>query len=144
MRIAIVYDSRTGTTKGAAEDMAKKAIDAGFEAAAVSVHSASPAEVSTADAVCIGSWVEGLFFVRQHATEETMRFIDQLELDGAPAAVFCTYKTAVGKMLNTMATALEARGARVTSRLKSRGPSSGAGFEAWLESLPATVVPPAG
>jgi menaquinone-dependent protoporphyrinogen IX oxidase len=143
MRIAIVYDSRTGTTKGAAEDMARKAIDAGHEATAVGVHSASPAEVSAADAICIGSWVEGLFFVRQHATEATMRFIDQLELDGTPAAVFCTYKTAVGKMLSVMATALEKRGARVTGRLKSRGPTSGAGFEAWLQSLPATATPPA-
>ena len=143
MRIAIVYDSRTGTTKGAAEDMARKAIDAGHEATAVGVSSASPAEVSNADAVCIGSWVEGLFFIRQHATEATMQFIDRLELNGTPAAVFCTYKTAVGKMLATMVKALEARGARVSVQLKSRGPSAGAGFEAWLESLPAEAVPPA-
>lgn len=139
MRIAIVYDSRTGTTKAAAEDMARKAVTAGHQAAAVSVHAADRAEVSKADAVCIGSWVEGLLFFRQHATDATMRFIDQLDLDGTPAAVFCTYKTAVGKMLMTMATALEARGARVTAQLKSRGPVAGAGFEAWLESLPARV-----
>ena len=143
MRIAIVYDSRTGTTKGAAEDMARKATAAGHEAAAVTVYAADAAGVSAADAVCIGSWVEGLFFIRQHATDATMQFIDELELDGTPTAVFCTYKTAVGKMLATMATALEARGARVTARLKSRGPIAGAGFESWLESLPAKAMPPA-
>ncbi len=137
-----MYDSRTGTTKGAAEEMVRKAVAAGHEATAVTVAAANAAEVSAADAVCIGSWVEGLFFIRQHATAATMRFIDELAFDGTPAAVFCTYKTAVGKTLATMARALEARGARVTGRLKSRGPIAGAGFDAWLESLPAKAMPP--
>jgi flavodoxin len=141
MRIAIVYDSRTGTTKAAAEQMARKAVDAGYEATAVPVHAASPSEVSTADAVCVGSWVEGLLFIRQHATEATMRFIDELEFDGTPAVVFCTYKTAVGKMLAVMAEALEARGAHVTAQLKSRGPHADPGFDAWLASLPAKAMP---
>lgn len=141
MRIAIVYDSRTGTTKGAAEAMARKAEAAGYEATAVTVYAADATEVAAADAICIGSWVEGLFFIRQHATEATMDFIDQLELDGTPAAVFCTYKTAVGSMLAAMAKALEARGGLVTAQLKARGPSAGAGFDQWLESLPAKAMP---
>ena len=135
MKVAIVYDSRTGTTKAAAEEMAQIAVAAGHESTAVAVQAAPPAEVSAADAVCIGSWTEGLFFIRQHATQATMEFIDTLNLAGTPAAVFCTYKTSPGKMLDKMATALEARGARVTGSFRSRGRQAPDGFEAWLDSL---------
>ncbi len=135
VKVAIVYDSRTGTTKAAAEDMAQMAVAAGHDSTAVAVQAASPADVSAADAVCIGSWTEGLYFIRQHATSATMAFIDSLNLDGTPAAVFCTYKTSPGKMLDKMARALEARGARVAGSFRSRGPQAPDGFAAWLNSL---------
>jgi flavodoxin len=135
VRVVIVYDSRTGTTKAAAEEMAQVAVAAGHGATAVAVQAASPVDVSATDAVCVGSWTEGLFFIRQHATKATMEFIDSLSLDGTPAAVFCTYKTSPGKMLDKMATALEARGARVTGRFRSRGRQAPEGFAGWIGSL---------
>ena len=135
MNIAIVYDSRTGRTKAAAEEMAQMAVAAGHKSTAVAVQAASPEDVSAADAVCIGSWTEGLFFIRQHATLATMEFIDGLDLDRTPAAVFCTYKTSAGKMLDRMASALEARGARVTGQFRSRSPHAPDGFTGWLKSL---------
>jgi flavodoxin len=135
MKVAIVYDSRTGTTKAAAEEMAQIAIANGHESTAVAVQAASPIDLSAADAVCIGSWTEGLFFIRQHATKATMDFIDSLSLDKTPAAVFCTYKTSPGKMLDKMARALEARGARVTGSFRSRGRQAPDGFADWLDSL---------
>ena len=135
MRIAIVYDSRTGTTKGAAEQMAQMALAAGHQATPVAVQAASASDVSAADAVCIGSWTGGLFFILQHATKATMEFIETLSLDGTPAAVFCTYKSSPGKMLDKMSSALESRGAKVTGRYHSKGPEAPDGFEAWLESI---------
>ncbi len=137
MRIAIVYDSRTGTTRAAAEDMAQMAGEAGHECGAVAVQGASPSDVAEADAVCVGSWTEGYFFFGQHATKATMDFIDRLELGSTPTAVFCTYKTSPGKMLNKMADRLEARGAKVTGRFRSRGRTAPDGFGGWLESLEA-------
>ncbi len=122
MRIAIVYDSRTGTTKAAAEMMAGQATGKGHQCTAVSVQDADPADVSRADAVCIGSWTEELFFILQHATRATMDFIDTLSLESKKAAVFCTYKTSPGKMLPKMAQAAKARGAAVTGEFKVRGP----------------------
>jgi flavodoxin len=135
VNVAIVYDSRTGTTKAAAEAMKQMADAAGYECSAVPVDAASPEAVAAAGAVCIGSWTEGLFFFRQHATQKTMDFIDRLSLDGAPAAVFCTYKTSPGKMLDKMAAALEGRGARVTGSFRSKGPEAPDGFSSWLSSL---------
>ena len=68
MKLAIVYDSRTGTTKAAAEEMAQLGAAAGLDTGAYAVGVASPADIAAADALCVGSWTEGLFFFRQHAT----------------------------------------------------------------------------
>jgi flavodoxin len=136
MKLAIVYDSSTGRTRAAAEEMAEVARAAGHECTVRSVQDADPAAASAADALCVGSWCQGLFFLFQHATKATMDFIDELgSLNGKPAAVFCTYKTAVGGMLPGMAARLERRGAVVTGSFKSRGPHAAKGFKAWVESL---------
>lgn len=135
MKIAIVFDSRTGTTKAVAEGMERIAAAAGHDCTAQAVQAASARDVSGADAVCIGSWTEGLFVIRQHATQQTMEFIDELRLDGASVAVFCTYKLSPGKLLDKMTRAVEARGGRVTGAFRSRGPEVPDGFTAWLDSL---------
>ncbi len=135
MQLAIVYDSRTGTTKAMAEQMAEIARSTGHSCVLSPVQAADPVEVAAADVVCIGSWTEGLYFILQHATKATMDFIELLSLNGQPAAVFCTYKTSPGKMLGKMAAALTARGADVTAEFKSRGPTVPEGFGGWLESL---------
>ena len=104
MKVAIVFDSSTGRTRAAAEEMAEVGRAAGHECTVRSVQDADPTAVSAADAICVGSWCQGLFIVFQHATKATMDFIDSLDrLDGKPAAVFCTYKLAVGGMLPKMA-----------------------------------------
>ncbi len=137
MNVAIVYDSETGTTKAAAEEMAAIVRAAGHECSVEPAWGADAAVVSTADAICIGCWTQGLFIVGQHPTDRALLFIDRLgPLDGRPAAVFTTYKLAVGGMLRQLAARLEARGASVTGQFKSRGPHAAKGFEAWVRSLP--------
>lgn len=141
MKVAIVYDSGTGTTKAAAEAMAKMVREAGHDCTVGSVSNTDPAAVSAADAICVGSWCKGLFFVAQRATDATMDFIEGLDdLDGKPAAVFCTYKTAVGGMLAKMAVRLENRGANVTGSFKSRGPYAASDFANWVERLEQATV----
>jgi flavodoxin len=101
-----------------------------------SIHDADPAQVTTADAVCVGSWTKGLFVIRQSATEATMSFMERLgPLEGKPAAVFTTYDIAIGKTLKKMAAPLEARGAKVTGQFKSKGPHAAPGFDGWVRSL---------
>ena len=136
MRVVIVFDSKTVTTKAAAEAMAGLVREAGHECTVTSVQDADPATVSAADAICVGSWCKGIYVVFQHATKETMAFIDRFgDLSGKPAAVFCTYKLAVGGMLSKMAALLEGRGAKVTGQFKSRGPVAAEGFGAWIAGL---------
>ena len=100
MQIAIVYDSSTGTTAKAAESMGKTFRDLGHECHVLDVRNAKPADVAQAELLCIGSWVQGLFVIRQHPTSRTMAFINGLgDLTGKQAVVFCTYKIAAGRTL---------------------------------------------
>ena len=138
MRVAIVYDSSTGKTKAAAEQMGEVVRAAGHECSVDSIHTADPAAVSAADAICVGSWTKGLYVIRQGPTQATIDFIERLEpLEGKQVAVFTTYAIAVGKTLKKMASALEARGANVTGLFKSKGPSAATDFAPWLRRLDA-------
>ncbi len=138
MRIAIVYDSSTGTTKAAAEQMGEAARAAGHECSVNSIHDVDPAEVSAADVICVGSWTKGLYVIRQGPTQATTDFIEKLgPLDGKPVAVFTTYKIAVGKTLEKMSRPIEARGGNVMGRFKSKGPSAATDFTTWVKHLDA-------
>jgi flavodoxin len=136
MRVAIVYDSSTGTTKAVAEQMGEVARGAGHECTVDSIHDADPAAVSAADVICVGSWTKGLYVIRQGPTQATIDFIGRLEpLEGKQVAVFTTYAIAVGKTLKKMASPLEARGGDVTGLFKSKGPNASADFATWLRRL---------
>lgn len=136
MKIEIVYDSSTGTTAAAAEAMSKIMEDAGHECRVQSVNKANPADVSEADLICVGSWVQGWFIIKQHPTPASMRFIRELgNLEGKKAVVFCTYKVAIGSTLEQMAAALENKGANVVGRFKYRGPEPDGKFVKFAKSL---------
>ncbi len=136
MNISIVYDSSTGTTAKVAETMGKLMEEHGHQCRVQSVAQADPANVSEADLICVGSWVKGLFIIRQHPTEGTMRFIERLgNLEGKQTVVFCTYKSAVGSTLRQMAKALEAKGANVVGQFKYRGPEPNREFAFFTKSL---------
>ena len=136
MNIAIVYDSSTGTTAKAAGAMGKTMEEHGHRCRVQSVAQADPADVLEADLICIGSWVKGLFIIRQHPTEGTMQFIEQLgDLSGKNAIVFCTYKLAIGSTLRQMAQALEEKGAKVEDQFKYRGPEPNSEFASFATSL---------
>ncbi len=136
MNIAIVYDSSTGTTAKAAGAMGKTMEEHGHRCRVQSVAQADPAVVSEADLICVGSWVKGLFIIRQHPTEGTMRFIERLgDLSGKNAIVFCTYKLAIGSTMSQMAKALEKKGAKVVGQYKYRGPEPNRTFASFARSL---------
>lgn len=136
MHVAVIYDSRTGTTRRVAEAMGDVIRSAGHTCTVESVQEADPAQVSRADALCVGSWTQGLFFFLQHPTRATLAFLDRLgPLTGKPAAVFCTYKTSPGSLLVTLADRLRRRGATVTGEFRARGPTLPGGFDQWVASL---------
>ena len=136
MNVAIVYDSSTGNTKAAAEQMAATVRAAGHTCTVESIDAADPAEVTAADAICVGSWTKGLYVILQSPTQGTLDFVGRLgPLEGKPAAVFATYALAIGKTLQKMSDALAAQGATVNGQFKSKGPSAAGDFDAWVRGL---------
>ena len=134
MKVAIIYDTHTGTTGGAAEKMAEIVRAAGHECDVANVSHAQAA-LSGAKAVVLGAWTEGWFVIRQHPSEPMMRYLEDATLTGKPVAVFATYKLAVGSTLRHLANAAEAAGGKVTGMYKVKGPNVPEGFESWVGSL---------
>ena len=140
MKVAIVYDSSTGKTKAAAEQMAETVRAAGHTCSVESIEQADPAQVTAADAICVGSWTKGLYVILQGPTPATLDFIGRLgQLNGKPASVFATYAIAIGKTLEKMSAALAAQGASVNGRFKSRGPIAAEDFDVWVRGLSGSV-----
>jgi flavodoxin len=136
MNIAIVHDSSTGTTAGAAESMGRTLQGLGHQCQVQSVSRADPAQVVKADLICVGAWVKGMFVVGQHPSEGALKFIEGLSnLQGKRVVVFCTYKIAAGSTLPHMAQALQNKGATVVGQFKYRGPEPSSTFEQFARSL---------
>ena len=136
MNIAIVFDSSTGKTAAAAQDMGRLLNNAGHQCHVQDVKDAVPADLSQADLICIGTWVKGLFIIRQHPTEGSMQFIERLEgLRDKQVVVFCTYMLAAGSTLNQMERALQDKGADVIGQFKFRGPEPNRKFEKFAAAL---------
>jgi flavodoxin len=135
MKVAIVFDTRTGITAAAAERIAEVVRAAGHECSVENVSRADPTAVARAGAVVVGCWTQGWFVIRQHPSDGALAFIDKLSLGGRPVAVFATYKLAVGSTVTQLARAVEAAGGQVTGMYHVKGPRVPAGFEGWVDSL---------
>jgi len=139
MKVAIIYDTHTGTTGGAAEKMAEVVRAAGHECTVANLSHAQTA-LSGAKAVVLGAWTEGWFVIRQHPSEPMMRYLEDAPLTGKPVAVFATYKLAVGSTVRQLAIAAEAAGGKVTGMYKVKGANVPQGFESWVSSLGSTAA----
>lgn len=135
MKVAIVYDTHTGTTSAAAELMAEVVRVAGHQCTVESVSHADAGAVGRADAIVLGAWTKGYFIIMQHPSEGMMAFIEGLSISNRPVAVFTTYKLAIGSTLRQMADAAESAGGKVTGMYRVRGPRVPDGFDAWVRSL---------
>jgi flavodoxin len=135
MKIAIVFDTHTGTTAAAAEKMAEVARTAGHECTVESVSNADPKRVSAAGAVVIGCWTKGYFIIAQHPSEPALDFVEKLSLNGKRVAIFATYKLAIGSTLRQLSSKVESSGGKVTGMYKVKGAKVPDGFEAWITSL---------
>lgn len=134
MRVAIVYDTHTGTTSAAAEKMAEVVRAAGHDCTVANVSNAASA-VQGAKAIVLGAWTQGWFVIRQHPSEPMMHWLEDASLTNRQVAVFTTYKLAIGSTLRQLSNAAEAAGGKVTGMYKVKGAKVPEGFEAWVASL---------
>lgn len=113
MNVLVLYQSRNGHTRDAAEAIAQAARDLKHEVKLKSVVEVSKADVEKADALLIGTWIQGfiLFGVKPAGAELWVPALPSLE--GKPVGVFCTYAFNPRGSLGKLSALLTARGAAI-------------------------------
>jgi hypothetical protein len=116
MNVLVIYQSRSGHTRQAAEAIAQTVRDMNHEVKIKSVIEVRKADVDNADALFVGTWVQGfiLFGVKPAGAELWVPSLPSL--DEKPTGIFCTHAFNPRGSLESFARLLTARGARVVSQ----------------------------
>ncbi|MHB1488206.1 MAG: flavodoxin family protein [Acidimicrobiales bacterium] len=116
MEVLIVYESRGGRTRRAAEAVADAIRARGSEATVKTLKDTTAEDVERSNAIAVGSWVEGFVFFKVGPAKGALEGVGRLPgLGGKPAAVFCTYGFSPRATLATLRQSLETKGAMVVA-----------------------------
>jgi len=118
---AIVYRSRTGTTRRLAEAIAAHLRTHDVQVVVQSVGDADPRALDEVDLVLLGCWTNGLLVVLQHPDQPWIDFVREIpELHGPRVGLFITYRLLAGSMFAKMRDELAGKADPVALELKSR------------------------
>jgi flavodoxin len=132
----IVYNSKTGTTKKYAEEIASYLKSKGISIRISSIQAFQGNLLSDSDFVFLGSWTNGLMFILQHPDREWKDFAAKLpSVPDVKVAVFTTYKILTGSMFRNMYKQLKGKFAPPSLELKSRNGSLSEKDKQALENL---------
>jgi flavorubredoxin len=114
MRVLILYESRRGFTLSAARSIREGLRSRGVGATIAPIATVDKGTVAAADALIVGSWVEGMIVMKVGPAGSALRGIESLPgLDGLPAVVFVTCDVSPRGSLDVLASRLAAKGAQV-------------------------------
>ena len=134
MKAAIVYRSRTGTTRRFAEQIGAHLGTLGIASIVASVGEADPAAVASADVVLLGCWTNGFMVIGQHPDQPWIEFAHALpSLTGKKVGFFTTYSILTGSMFGKMRRELADRAGSIGLELKSRDGMLSAGNRSSLD-----------
>ncbi len=134
MKAIVIYESLTGNTRKAGEAIAAELTRSGVETVACSIREIDLPQLSAADLVVVGSWVDGLFLVGQKPAG-VRRLINLPVIDGKRAAVYCTYALHAGKTLETLSGIVERRGGDVIGGMAIKRKEIQAGAVEFVDRL---------
>jgi flavodoxin len=122
MKICIIYNSHTGTTRALARNIGTFLQSEEHEVEVASIDSYDREFILQADLVLLGCWTSGLFFIAQHPDRSWKIFASRLpDLRGKKLVLFTTYKLAVGSMFRRMEAHLKGKCDPPLARIKVRG-----------------------
>ena len=114
MNVLVVYESRGGRTKKVAQSISKDASDKGHAATVKPIAETSSDEITAADCIIVGTWVEGFILFGVHPARAASSWISALpSLTGKSVSVFCTYAVNPRNSLDELKHGLESRGAKI-------------------------------
>ena len=116
MEVLVAYESRGGRTRRAAEAVAEAVRARGSDATLKALSGTTAQDIEHADAVAIGSWVQGFIVVKVGPAKAALDALGRLPaMGGKPAAVFCTYGVNPRGTLAILRRSLEEKGANVVA-----------------------------
>lgn len=142
MRVAVVYASRTGNTRRAAELIGAGFEDRGHDVSVRSVDDLDFKVLADADLVVLGTWVAGHFVIGQKPGD-ARRLAKVPKLTGKPVALFLTYAINPGSALGKFERALRDVGADVVGGYAWKRNTLPAGVEHFVDTIVEAVATPA-
>jgi len=128
MSVAVVYESKTGTTRKVALGIGDELFTRGVRCTTAPAAKVDASVADGADLLVIGTWVDGLFAVgqrpggRKHLGRalSVLAGEDGTGLKDRPVLVYCTYAVTPGSTLEKLSAMVEEAGARVVGGLAIR------------------------
>lgn len=139
MKVLVAYESRGGKTKEAAAAIADAAKAAGNDVNTKPLAETSSADLSAADAVFIGTWVEGFILFGVGPAKAAIKGIKGLAFGSKPVASFCTFGFNPRSALAILRGLLEGRGAKVVGEKAFNRREPGAGAADFVKEVLAKV-----
>ena len=135
MNVLVLYQSRSGHTRNAAEAIAQATRDMNHEVNIRSIIEVRREDVEWADVLFIGTWVQGfvLFGVKPAGAELWVPALPSLE--GKPIGIFCTYAFNPRTSLSTLGTMLTVRGAMILGQRAFHRNHPGNGVESFVQNI---------
>ena len=143
MEIAVVYASRSGNTRRAAELIGAAFEDRGHSASVQSVDALDFKTLAAADVVVLGPWVAGHFVVGQKPGD-ARRLARVPKLTGKQVGIFLTYALNPGSALSKFEKLLAAQGADVVGGYAWKRSALPIGIEDFVDGILGAVKSPAG
>jgi len=109
VKVAVVYESRTGNTARAAEMIGAAAQELGHEVGVWPSRKANLDFLKDADMVFVGTWTDGIV-IGGHRPGDAGRLLDLPGIWGKPTAGFLTYALHAGKVVDGLADVVKLRG----------------------------------
>ncbi|MGE5227134.1 MAG: flavodoxin family protein [Planctomycetaceae bacterium] len=117
MRVLILYETRRGFTLTVSRAIRDELRSRGVDATAAPLRGTDRGTLAAADALVVGSWVQGMIVARVGPADGALAGIDVLpQLAGRPTVVFCTCDVAPRRTLDVLSDRLALRGANVLGR----------------------------
>ncbi len=121
MNTYVLYESRTGTTKKMADNIAAYLKEKDINADVDSIDDANKEKISNADILFLGCWTHGLMILLQHPVKKWVKFTSSLDnLENKKVVLFTTYKLLDGSMFRKMEKALEGKNTNTVAHLKTK------------------------
>lgn len=121
MKVAIIYNSKTGNTKNLSEQMLSVLESKNHEVSLQSIDNADLSVINDAELLLLGDWTQGLFIFLQHPTKEWKTFANKLpDLSNKKVILYNSYALCSGGMLNKMEKELDGKNASIIGKFKNK------------------------